>query len=81
MEISKILFHLIPALVLLYKNGEKFVDAKNGRVHIGVSNVRDRIQYLYGEPYGMQIMRGDECGTKVVLTLPVKKHKSKESKV
>ena len=45
---------------------------KKGRKHIGISNVRDRISYLYGEPYGMWMKRLPERGTKVTLHLPYK---------
>ncbi|PHV71974.1 hypothetical protein CS063_00420 [Sporanaerobium hydrogeniformans] len=46
---------------------------KNGRKHIGVANVRDRICYLYGEPYGMEIRRKELGGTIVLLRLPIHK--------
>ncbi len=57
----------------MFEHGEKFIDDINGRIHIGVSNVRDRIRYIYGEPYGMQIERRKSQGTRVILTLPLKK--------
>lgn len=44
---------------------------KNGRKHIGISNIRDRISYLYGEPYCMNIYKREEGGTAVVLHLPI----------
>lgn len=55
-----------------FEQGEELIYEKNGRKHIGISNVRDRISYLYGEPYGMWITRLPERGTKVTLHLPYK---------
>ena len=54
-----------------FQNGENLVYEKNGRKHIGISNIRDRIEYLYGEPCKMEIRRLDEGGTEVVMCLPV----------
>lgn len=56
-----------------FETGEELICEENGRKHIGISNVRDRIQYLYGKPYGMQITRMKEKGTRVTLYLPLKK--------
>ena len=53
-----------------FKNRERIVYEKNGRKHIGISNIRDRIEYLYGEPYGMKIRRLKEGGTEVIMRLP-----------
>ena len=55
----------------LFESGKPMVDDQNGRMHIGISNIRDRILYLYGEPYGMRIERGAETGTKIILELPL----------
>lgn len=55
-----------------FEKGEELIYEENGRKHIGISNVRDRISYLYGEPYGMWIVRLQERGTKVTLHLPYK---------
>jgi two-component system sensor histidine kinase YesM len=38
---------------------------------IGVRNVHERIQLLYGDPYGVTISSGPEEGTRVRITLPV----------
>lgn len=50
--------------------GEEIVQKRGGRKHIGLSNVRDRIRYLYGDDYGMTVERGKEGGTRVLLHLP-----------
>lgn len=38
--------------------------------HIGVMNVKERIQLYFGEEYGMHIESNPDIGTKVVLTFP-----------
>lgn len=48
------------------------IDETNGRRHIGIRNIRDRIRYLYGEPYDLWIFRREEGGTRVVLRVPWK---------
>ena len=48
------------------------------RKHIGVENVRDRIHYLYGEGFGMEIQSTQGKGTTVILTLPVKRAEEKD---
>lgn len=53
-----------------FRSGETIIYEENGRKHIGISNVRDRILYLYGEPYGMWIENRAAGGTKVELHLP-----------
>lgn len=40
---------------------------------IGIKNVHDRIRLQYGEPYGIEVSSRVNEGTKVVLTLPLKK--------
>lgn len=57
--------------LLKFQNRERIIYEKNGRKHIGISNIRDRIEYLYGEPYGMKIKRQKEGGTEVMMCLPV----------
>lgn len=54
----------------LFYAGKEMSAGKNDRKHIGISNVRDRIRYLYGEMYGMEIVRRKEGGTRVILHLP-----------
>ncbi len=53
-----------------FAKGESVRSKKSKRKHIGISNVRDRIRYLYGEPYGMKICKKKEKGTIVLLSLP-----------
>lgn len=38
---------------------------------IGISNVHERIRLLYGEKYGVSISSKENCGTKVMITLPI----------
>lgn len=52
-----------------FLSGEEIVQ-KSGRKHIGISNVRDRIRYLYGEDYGMEIKKRESRGTQIFLYLP-----------
>jgi two-component system, sensor histidine kinase YesM len=54
---------------LLYKN-DKII--KNGRQHIGIINIRDRIKFLYGENYGLKITSSLEKGTKISVNIPKK---------
>lgn len=55
----------------LFENREELVYEENGRKHIGISNIRDRIRYLYGAPYGMWIQNTSPHGTLVTLHLPL----------
>ena len=57
----------------MFESGEKMVYETGGRQHIGVTNIRDRILYLYGESCGMWIKRGEKNGTKVLLQVPYMK--------
>ena len=60
-----------------FKQGETMAENKT-RKHIGVENVRDRIRYLYGEGFGMEIQSTQGKGTTVILTLPVKRAEEKK---
>lgn len=60
-----------------FKQGETMAENKT-RKHIGVENVRNRIHYLYGEEFGMEIQSTQGKGTTVILTLPVKRAEEKE---
>ena len=60
-----------------FKQGETMAENKT-RKHIGVENVRERIRYLYGEGFGMEIQSTQGKGTTVILTLPVKRAEEKE---
>ena len=42
--------------------------------HIGLKNVNQRIQYLYGEQYGLSIDSQEGVGTKVSVTIPLKRN-------
>jgi two-component system sensor histidine kinase YesM len=39
--------------------------------HIGILNVQGQIQRLFGPAYGLTIEAGEECGLKVILSLPL----------
>ena len=43
----------------------------NGKTHVGIVNVKERIQLNFGENYGMKIESVQWMGTKIILTLPV----------
>ena len=60
-----------------FKQGESMAENKT-RKHIGVENVCDRIHYLYGEGFGMEIQSTQGKGTTVILTLPVKRAEEKD---
>ncbi|HCT91068.1 MAG TPA: hypothetical protein DF613_06780, partial [Lachnospiraceae bacterium] len=38
---------------------------------IGVKNIHERLRYLYGEEYGVQIMSNPRVGTIVCVRMPV----------
>lgn len=63
-----------------FQNGEEVLSKRGGRKHIGVSNVRDRIHYLYGETYGMEIKKREGGGTGILLKLPLVEAEEKEEK-
>jgi two-component system sensor histidine kinase YesM len=41
---------------------------------IGLGNIRERIQFHYGSPYGVEIDRPDGQGTLIRIRLPLKSH-------
>ena len=54
--------------------GETLPNPKNNRQlfsGIGIRNVHDRIELLYGSPYGVTIMSTVGEGTRVTVTLPL----------
>ena len=53
---------------------ERFSDIyeKGKRAHIGISNIRMRMKYLYGDAFQMQVFLPDEGGLKIVFTIPYK---------
>lgn len=53
-----------------FRKKQPIIYGKNNRKHIGISNIRDRIAYLYGEPYSMEILPGEKGGTMVFLHIP-----------
>ncbi len=63
-----------------FRNGEETLSRRGGRKHIGISNVRDRIRYLYGEAYGMEIRKREAGGTGILLKLPLARAEEHEEK-
>ena len=57
--------------IRMFENGGTFADKDGGRKHIGISNIRDRIRYLYKENCDMVISRRNSGGTCVRITVPV----------
>ena len=55
-----------------FYRGEEMASENKARRHIGVSNVRDRIHYLYGQGYGMEMESREGTGTCITLVLPLK---------
>lgn len=53
---------------------ERFSDIyeKGKRAHIGISNIRMRMKYLYEDAFQMQVFLPDEGGLKIVFTIPYK---------
>ena len=51
--------------------GEEVKKSEHDRRHIGIKSIQQRITYLYGEQYGVQIQAQEEAGTTVKLTMPV----------
>lgn len=49
-------------------NRETSVEAD---AHIGIANVHRRIQLHWGKKYGVSVFSQEDCGTRVVLTLPL----------
>lgn len=62
----------------MFESGKKMVYETGGRQHIGITNIRDRILYLYGKPCGMWIQKGEKKGTKVLLRVPYIKESNVE---
>ncbi len=53
-----------------FMNNSEMILENGGRKHIGINNIRDRIEYLYGKPYTMRMSACKNGGTKIVLLLP-----------
>lgn len=51
--------------------GEVLEEKSEERKHIGITNIRDRIQFLYGEPYGIWIDSRINEYTVVKVLLPI----------
>lgn len=50
---------------------EEIKKSEHDRRHIGIKSIQQRIIYLYGEQYGVQIQSEKEAGTTVRLIMPV----------
>jgi two-component system sensor histidine kinase YesM len=46
-------------------------DITGGGAHIGVINVHQRNQYIFGEEYGLHVRSEKSLGTKFILRLPL----------
>jgi two-component system sensor histidine kinase YesM len=68
-----------PKEIDLIKNKKNEDIIKDGRKHIGIINIRDRIKFLFGKNYGIDIVSEKNKGTKIFITLP-KKISSKTAK-
>lgn len=51
--------------------GEEVKKSEHDRRHIGIKSIQQRITYLYGEQYGVQIQSEEDAGTTVRLIMPV----------
>lgn len=51
--------------------GEEIKKSEHDRRHIGIKSIQQRITYLYGEQYGVQIQSEEEAGTTVRLIMPI----------
>ena len=52
---------------------DEILNQSKGRIrgaHIGIRNIRERIKYIYGESYNLEISSKERQGTKVVVRLP-----------
>ena len=52
---------------------DEILNQPKGRIrgaHIGIRNIRERIKYIYGESYNLEISSKERQGTKVVVRLP-----------
>ena len=58
-------------MITIRDDGEGFSDSNNGGV--GLSNVRERMQHLYGSQQLVEIGRGIAGGAEVRLTMPLRK--------
>lgn len=50
--------------------GGKEEQETDGREHIGMWNVHNRIRMTFGEPYGLRIVKSDRTGTVIAIRLP-----------
>lgn len=50
---------------------EEVKKSEHDRRHIGIKSIQQRLRYLYGDKYGVQIKTQEEVGTAVRLTMPV----------
>lgn len=60
------------AYIKKFENRIEIEEENYKRKHIGLVNIRDRIEYLYGQPYGISLKkRENQAGTTVLVTLPI----------
>lgn len=58
---------ILPMIIEKIQRGEKI----NEKTHVGIVNVKERIQLNFGENYGMKIESVQWAGTKIILTFPM----------
>lgn len=51
--------------------GNEVKKYEQDRRHIGIQSIQQRIRYLYGAEYGMQIKTQENMGTTVRLVMPI----------
>ena len=56
---------------LMQKLAEPFTDSDSGRPHIGLFNTHQRLQYIYGPEFGIELLPDDGKGTRFLLRIPI----------
>lgn len=51
-----------------------FIYERGSRGHIGIFNIRMRMQYLYGDDFQMKVSSGEKEGLKIVFSFPYRKN-------
>lgn len=59
---------------------ESHQNAESGMRKIGITNIKERIRYIYGEKFGMEISSREESGTKIIIRIPYQTKQEKDKK-